>query len=375
MMQEWMPAFRSDLTWLVSQDRGYMFKPGVDAAVEWMHGRLEELGCDTQLFPSTDTGNAVAGTLTGHGRGRYLLLAHLDTVWPQGTAAEWPLCIEGDKASGPGAWDNGTGCLTGYYVLRAQQHIDPAAYGEVTLLCNGDEESGSRFSGEIIRRLARQHDAAFCLEAPTDPHEIIGQRAGSMGCEMHVRGERAHSQTPGAGINAILELSHKIVAAHEIRRGRSGVWVQAVTTEGGIQSGSVPNEAQALFDISFNEMKDVAWVEARFQEIAERSWVPGSATSMSTILYHPPQERLEGTGRLVELALAIGSALGVELRDTFCTGVADGSFATAEGVPALCGLSASGGGAHTRQEWVDLSQVAPRTALVAGLVLACSAAE
>lgn len=68
-----------------------------------------------------------------------------------------------------------------------------------------------------------------------------------------------------------------------------------------------------LLDISFSEMKDVAHVEARFQQIVERAWVPGTAASMFTILYHPPQERLDGTGRLVELALTVGRTLDVEV--------------------------------------------------------------
>ncbi|MGQ0602793.1 MAG: M20/M25/M40 family metallo-hydrolase [Anaerolineales bacterium] len=369
-MQAWMPDFITDLGWLVSHDRGYMHKPGVDVAVEWMRSQLEALGCAIQTVTSESTGNLVTGTLRGHGQGRYLLLAHLDTVWPEGTAVRWPLAIDGHIARGPGAWDNANGSLTGLYVLKALRQLEYADFGEVTLLCNGDEELGSLFSGDIIRQVARGHDAAFCLEAPTRADEFVGQRGGSMGCTLRVTGQRAHSQM-GGGANAIVELSHKIMAAERLKR--EGVWVLPVTSRGGTQSGMVPDEAEALFDVSFLKMDDVDFVERGFKEIAAHTTVPGTATELSTILYHPSQERLPGTARLSTLAQSIGREMGIELKDVFSSGVADGSFASAEGVPTLCGLTATGGAAHTRNEWLDLSQVALRVSLVAGLVMACVA--
>ena len=368
-MQACMPDFIADLRWLVSNDRGYMHKPGVDAAVAWMRERLEELGCVIRMFENASGGNVVAGTLHGKGRGRYLLLAHLDTVWPAGTAAEWPLTLDGDFARGPGAWDNANGSLTGLYVLKALCQLGYDDFAELTFLCNGDEELGSLFSGPLIREIARGHDAAFCLEAPARADEFVGQRGGSMGCTLRVAGQRAHSQL-GGGANAIVELSQKIVAAEAIKR--EGVWVLPVTVRGGTQSGMVPDEAEALFDVSFLKMEDVAFVESGFREIAARTRVPGTTTTLSTILYHPPQERLPGTARLSALTHAIGRELGIELKDVFSSGVADGSFASVEGVPTLCGLTATGGGAHTREEWLDLSHVTTRVTLVAGLVLACA---
>ena len=372
-MEAWMPDFQADLGWLVAHDRGFMYKAGVDEAVEWMRARLDQLGCTLQFFPSETTGNVIAGTLKGRGHGKYLLIAHLDTVWPEGTAAEWPLRVEGHKAYGPGSVDNANGSLTGLYALKLLQDLGYDDFDEVTLVCNGDEESGSLFSGQVIRQLARGCDAAFCLEAPGHPNEIVAQRAGSMGVELHVKGKRAHSQVePEKGSNAILELSHKIIAAHQLKGDDDVLLALVVTTRGGPQSGMVPDDARALFDIRFAKIEDMQYVEARFREIADRNWVAGTSTTLSTLLYHPPMERLPGTARLVELAQAMGKELGIKLEDTYRGSVTDGSFATVEGVPTLCGLTPWGAGHHTRDEWLDLSQVVPRVTLVTGLVAASS---
>jgi len=42
-----------------------------------------------------------------------LLLGHLDTVWPLGTLAGWPFTVDGDIATGPGAFDMKAGLVQG----------------------------------------------------------------------------------------------------------------------------------------------------------------------------------------------------------------------------------------------------------------------
>jgi glutamate carboxypeptidase len=370
-MQAWMPQFEADLAWLVGHDRGYHHKAGVDEAVAWMRAQLAALGCETQVFASDTTGNTVTGTLRGTGQGRYLLIAHLDTVWPAGTAAEWPLRVEGWRASGPGVVDCGSGSLSGYYVLKTLQHAGHAEFEAITLVCNGDEESGSLFSGAVIEKLAHGCDAAFCLESPAAPDEFVSWRGGSMGVTLKVAGRRAHTQVNyQKGANAILELAHKIVAAHTIAGTDGEPLACVVTTSGGPQSGTVPDTAEAEFDIRLRALADIALVESRFADLAAQTWVPRTATSVSSLVYHPPMEPQPGTPRLAALAQAIGRELGLALRESGNAGVSDASFATVAGVPTLCGLAPFGDDYHTRREWLDLGTVPARVALVAGLVAA-----
>lgn len=371
VMEASFPDFQTDLAWMVGHDRGWAYKAGVDAAVEWMRARLAALGCELQLFESESTGNTLAGTLRGAGRGRYLLIAHLDTVWPEGTAAQWPLVIDGRRASGPGVVDNGSGSLAGYYILKTLQQAGCANFELVTLLCNGDEESGSVFSGDLIRQMAIGYDAAFCLEAPSAPDEMISRRAGSMVYDLRVTGRRAHSQVePEKGCNAILELCHKVIEAHKIVGDDDVLLISVATVEGGPASGSVPDTARAELDVRFKSMDDVPRIDARFQAIAARAWVPGVTATAVGKVYHPPMESLPGTPRLVELTQAISRELGAELKDTYCGGVSDGSFATVVGVPTLCGLAPYGADYHTHGEWLDLGTVVARVTVVAGLIAA-----
>jgi glutamate carboxypeptidase len=116
-------------------------------------------------------------------------------------------------------------------------------------------------------------------------------------------------------------------------------------------------------------LTDSNQVDDRMRAIAEHAWVPGTSATFSGKLYHPPLERVPGSERLVELAQAIGRELGVELKETYSGGVTDGSFATAEAVPTLCGVGPFGADYHTRGEWLDLEDVVRRVTLAAGLIV------
>jgi len=369
---EWMPEFQSDLAWLVALDRGSEHKAGVDAAADWMLGKLRDLGCETATYPSDDYGMAVAGSLKGRGQGRALLVAHLDTVWPAETAAGWPLRIEGARAMGPGVVDNASGSLAGFYALKALQATGYDDFAEVTLLCNGDEEVGSPFSKEVIRGLAQGRDAAFILEAPSNPDEIISQRAGLMYYDLRVSGKNAHAGVePEKGHNAIEELCLKLNACREIGGESEVLTVSVSTIEGGRRPNIVPDYARAEIDVRVETVEEAELVDAHFRAVAERVWVAGTLATLHGGMSHPPMERGPQSPRLVETAQSIGRLLGVELKDTFCGGTSDGCYSAVAGTPTLCGLAPYGALYHTRDEYLDLSTVVPRTALIAGLAASC----
>jgi glutamate carboxypeptidase len=79
-------------------------------------------------------------------------------------------------------------------------------------------------------------------------------------------------------------------------------------------------------------------------------------------------EKGAGGERLAGLAREIAGELGFELRDAATGGASDANTTSAAGVPTLDGLGPVGGDDHGPREWVDLTSVAPRIALLAGLL-------
>jgi glutamate carboxypeptidase len=101
---------------------------------------------------------------------------------------------------------------------------------------------------------------------------------------------------------------------------------------------------------------------------ALRPVVPGATLEVTGEIERPPMERLPGTARLFALAQRLGAEIGLDLRETATGGASDGNFTAALGIPTLDGLGACGDGAHTDHEYVSIADLAPRAALLAGLL-------
>jgi glutamate carboxypeptidase len=79
-------------------------------------------------------------------------------------------------------------------------------------------------------------------------------------------------------------------------------------------------------------------------------------------------ERTKGTVKLFRQARALAAELGIVLDEASTGGASDGNFTSALGVPTLDGMGAVGEGAHAGHESVLIEHLAPRTALLAGML-------
>jgi glutamate carboxypeptidase len=79
-------------------------------------------------------------------------------------------------------------------------------------------------------------------------------------------------------------------------------------------------------------------------------------------------ERTRGTVALYQQAREVAAELGFALDEAATGGASDGNFTSALGVATLDGMGAVGEGAHARHESVVLEHLAPRTALLAGML-------
>ncbi|MBT4430488.1 MAG: M20/M25/M40 family metallo-hydrolase, partial [Nitrospinaceae bacterium] len=76
----------------------------------------------------------------------------------------------------------------------------------------------------------------------------------------------------------------------------------------------------------------------------------------------------EETGTLLQLAEKIASDAGVSFSHTQTGGGSDGNYLAPMRVPVLDGLGPVGGGLHTVEEYIELSSLVPRTAMLAGII-------
>ena len=112
-----------DLQALVNVDCGTSNKAGVETVGRLFRSLLSADGFALTEFPLAEYGDCCLATLRGTGKARILLVGHLDTVFPDGTVAERPMRLEGQRVFGPGVSDMKAGLLTGLYAVRALLHV------------------------------------------------------------------------------------------------------------------------------------------------------------------------------------------------------------------------------------------------------------
>jgi glutamate carboxypeptidase len=362
-----------ELAVLCAIDSGSDYKPGLDKMATMLSMRMRDLAMDVTIIEHGEYGNDIKGTLQGEGSSNIVLLGHTDTVYPRGTAAERPLCINGNVLRAPGASDMKGCILSALYAIEAMQFLDYRSYGKIHILCVSDEETSQRHSVKLIEEICHGCDAVLVLEAARENGDIVSARKGTAWYTLTAQGRSAHAGVePWKGRNAILELAHQILQFQSLNQSLDGLFISPGVISGGILPNIVPEQATARFDVRFLHPADRKATEERWLEILQQQYVPDVKLNLQLEAYRDPMVCTPGTMKLVHQAQEIASLLGFSLDHVLSGGTSDGRYAASLGVPVLDGLGPIGGLDHSPDEYLLLDSVALRTALVAGLLATLS---
>src|SRR5947209_19004556 len=113
-LQPRLEAYCEELRQLCAIECPTSSKLGVDEAGAWVSRWVAPRTAWTiRRWPDEIVGDSLLFSVQGRTRGgpRVLLLAHLDTVYPVGTAAERPMVRRGDRLTGPGTCNHKRGMV------------------------------------------------------------------------------------------------------------------------------------------------------------------------------------------------------------------------------------------------------------------------
>jgi glutamate carboxypeptidase len=346
-------------------------KQAVDRCVELVAAAAENLGARVRRYRIQKAGDVLEARFGRKVRSTekpILLLGHLDTVWPLGTLAHMPFRIEKGRAWGPGVLDMKAGvamALTALELLQSQGLLRR----EVILLLAGDEETGSHGSRVITEKVARGCECVYVLE-PAQGMEgaYKTSRKGVAGYRVEVKGVAAHSGVNfEQGHSAIAELARQVGAMEACTDLERGITVNVGTIQGGTRSNVIAAEAWAEVDARIARAGDFSRLDRRLKNLRVQD--KGCVLKIEGGLNRPPMERTRGTAALYRKAANLAAGMGFELREAATGGGSDGNFTSALGVPTLDGMGAVGEGAHASNESVVLRELAPRTALLAAMLI------
>ncbi len=372
------PAFLVDLERLVNIDCGSYTPHGVDEVGAFVATFLAESGASVERRPDPAgrLGATVIGTWDGErgtpGGPRLLLIGHMDTVFDPGTVAERPFAIDADGiAHGPGVTDMKSGLLGGLYAMRALVSAGALPFERVTFIANPDEEIGSISSTPHIRAAAADADACLVLECARANGDIVSSRKGILDARITVTGRAAHAGVePEKGRSAVLAAADIATRLHALNGRWDGVTVNVGVIRGGTRPNVVAEQCTLEVDLRAIRRADLETAEAEIGTLLGSLAVPDTTAEITEMARWWPMEKLERSGRLVDHARALAGRLGFTVDDAATGGASDANTTSGMGVASLDGLGPIGGNDHSPAEYLEVASIVPRTALVAGLILA-----
>jgi len=344
-------------------------KHAVDRCSAFVAEEFAALGGRAEFHRTADYGNHLQVDFAGETQQKpVLLLGHYDTVYPIGSLATMPCRAGNGRLWGPGVLDMKSGIALMLYALGGLQTWHGKLPRPVTVLLVSDEEVGSESSRAITEALAKQSAAVLVLEPSYGPKGAVKTARKGVGeYSLKVTGVASHSGLDfEKGQSAILELSRQIIAISKMVDLKRGLTLNVGLISGGTRVNVIAAEATATIDVRVARMKDAAEIDKRLRSL--KPFNRKCKLEVSGEVNRPPMERTAGVASLYNKATLIARQYGWRLTEASVGGGSDGNFTAGLGIPTLDGLGGVGDGAHAQHEFITISELPRRAALLAGLI-------
>lgn len=366
------PAQLKLLEQVVNIDSGTGDIEGGRAVAALLRQRLEAAGMTVRGVAAEAPGlpDNIVATITGTGKGRILLIGHLDTVFGAGTVAKRPFRIEGQRALGPGVSDEKGGVVEGVYALQLLRDLGFKNFKQITFLIETSEERGSPGTRALIGELVANADVELNLEPGDPPDRLTVWRKGSATFHVDVKGRAAHAGVaPQDGRNAAVELMHQLQVGDVFPKSGEGLTANLTVMSAGTRNNIIPEDASAQINVRFRDKADAERVERTLRNNARTTLVPDTTVTVSREPSFPPLPDNTATAALAARAEAIYAGTGRTLSRGGNGGASESALAYDAGVPAVDGLGPVGGGFHSDKEYLELSTLTPRLYLLTKLIM------
>ncbi|WP_299981073.1 M20 family metallopeptidase [Desulfobacula sp.] len=352
--------FVTDFQTIVNIDSSSDNKDGIEKVARFFEDRFRNIGLDTEI--SFLGKNKVPCLYAEHKQENkpfdIMFLGHMDTVFPTGEVEKRPFSIKGNKAFGPGVCDMKGGLLVVLHVLETLKHEGILDSLSVCVAFNGDEETGSNASKEWIMSTAKKSLRTFVFEPCRPGYRFVLQRKGGGWFHVIVKGQEAHAGAdPEKGINAVVELAHKIVEINKLNQNNTETSAQVTVVTGGDKVNIIPNRAEASVDVRILKIEEKERIETFFKTLTEHPYLKGSEITIQGSIKRPPMEPGDATYKLWELIRSTGKKIGLPMEWISTGGCSDGNYTSATGTPTIDGMGIVGANSHRADEYAALDSI------------------
>ncbi len=353
---------------LVNIDSGDDSPEGVAKVAHIIGDKLQEMKFDVEYLDCPGACTHLLAKKKGTGSKEVMIIGHMDTLFPLGTAAKRPFTIKEGKAFGPGVLDMKGGITIALFALEA---LYESGWNDknITVFFAGDEEFAHPKTNapELFEQYAKGKDAVFNMETASAGQAVLVGRKGNIHPELIVKGIAAHAGADlDKGASAIVELAHKIIAVNNLTDFSRGLTFNVGVIKGGTVANAVADYASVVIDMRYLSAADGEYGIESLRKIAAQTVVPGTSTEVANLRERfTPMEVTEGNLNLYEIVREQGKKLGLDIEKKVGGGASDAGWTVRAGAPSICAMGALGALNHSDREYIFLDGLVERAKLLA----------
>ena len=357
---EW---FEKNLHWINEEHRRLTEIPAPSFQEEKRATAVSALMSLDGLRVHGDAVGNVIGELRGENEKEVVMVtAHLDTVFPPGTAVK--VREEGGRMIAPGISDNGTGLIAILAMARAMQEAGVRPQATILFAANVGEEGEGNLRGmrALIEAYRPRLKAVIVLDGSGTDH-VTTKALASRRVEVLISGPGGHSWSDFGlpnPINALVRSSVRFINTRVPAIPRTTFNLGQI--EGGTSVNSIPHEAKLKVDLRSENEDEIIRLESALRDCVAagvkdemdnaRDRTKGKLEwKVSLIGSRPGGELASGSKLIAALNAAdeyVGNQSRIERSST------DANIPLSLGIEAVAiGAGGNGGGAHSLQEWYE----------------------
>ena len=311
-----------------------------------------------------DAEGNVMGVRRGSGGGMVAVVAHIDTVFPEGTDVK--VKRDGDRLMAPGVGDNTRGAALMLAIIRAMQAANFQTIDDILFVGNvGEEGEGDLRGVKFLLQKGKYKDRIKELIAIDGGGQdnITHGGVGSRRYRVTFKGPGGHSYGAFGLVNPAYAMGAAIAKFSQIQVPQTPKTTYNVgVVEGGTSVNSIPFEMAMVIDMRSVACAELKKVEDQFLAIVKeavaaenkaRSTREGAVTADPKVIGDRPCGETAKSAPIVQTVSSVVRAFG--MTPSYGISSTDSNMPMSLGIPAVTIGRGPGGRAHALDEWTDVN--------------------
>lgn len=284
-----------------------------------------------------------------------VFMAHTDVVFPDRTPLS--VVVEQERILAPGIGDDTANLCALLMVAKyiAHKNIESLEEG-ILLVANAGEEGLGNLKGsrQVCEDFKGRIKAFYSFDSYIG--ELVVDAVGSKRYKVEIKTEGGHSYGDYGNKNAIYYLASLINTLYTLIPpcSKKKTTYNVGTISGGTSVNTIAQRAEMLYEFRSDSKEDLTFMEQHFISVINSYRRKGIQVEVTLVGERPCK------GKVDELKQSeiIGNVIKIikehsQLMPTVKAGSTDCNISLYYGIPSVCLGVCKGGGAHTREEWVE----------------------